>query len=77
MDIKLIIGIISISIVIGSIISTWVQNLFLKRLVSESVEKFKSDLQNKAYLKQRRWEIKRNACMKALDIADATMIFKI
>jgi len=71
MDLKLIIAIISISIVISSIISTFIYNLLLRRLIDESLEKFKFNLQNEAYVKQRRWELKRDACLKALEIADS------
>ena len=71
MDFKLILSIIGISITISSIFSTIIYNLILKRMIDESLEQFKSKLQNESYVRQKRWELKREACLKALDIANS------
>lgn len=71
MTLKNIAAIVSITVGLATVINLLFYQFWYLPKIQRSIERFKSELKSEEFLKQERWKIKRDACIKALDIADA------
>lgn len=55
--------------ILNIVVYQWV---FIPR-INKSFEEFKSELQQENFVQQERWKIKRDACINALNVADAIL----
>ena len=67
-DMAIIIGAV---VGLGTLVQVILYQFYALPRFNKSLVEFEANLRREEYLNQKRWEIRRDACLKALDLADA------
>jgi len=73
MSLSEIFTVVGLSLAGATFINTLLYNLFLLPRINRRLKSFEAVIQKNEKLRENKWQIKRSACLKALNIADALL----
>jgi len=73
MSLSEIFTVVGLSLAGATFINTLLYNLFLLPRINKRLKSFEAVIQKNEKLRENKWQIKRSACLKALNIADALL----